>query len=151
MFTANGLGALMTLGFARLALAQGTVTGRIVAAEEEKANVAVVNEFCATFVRRDLQKAVSLLADNATYRPTQRTAPVVGKEKVTETLEGFFTRFPEFDFKVLNTVALGPIILNERDDIFGPSNTQPARTFHAYGVFLVENGKIVEWQDFVLQ
>lgn len=49
------------------------------------------------------------------------------------------------------TVALGPLVLNERDDIIVMTNGS-ARTFHvAAGLFFVENGKIVEWTDYVIQ
>ena len=57
------------------------------------------------------------------------------------------------DFKVLSTVALGPLVLNERDDIFEPSDTAQgfSGTFRvAAGLFFVENGKIVEWTDYFL-
>src|ERR1700730_12460477 len=127
MFTTGGLGTLAAFGFARQLLAQGAVTGKSIAADEEKANIAIVNEFCATFGRRDLDKAVSLLADNATYRPIQRSAPSAGNAKGTDPLKGFLARFPAIEFKILKSVPLGPIIVNERDDIFAASNTQPAR------------------------
>ena len=65
-------------------------------------------------------------------------------------MRGFIDRIVAF--KILRTVSLEPIVMNERDDVFGASATQPARTFHvAAGVFFVENGKIVEWTDDVAQ
>lgn len=150
-FAAGGLSALAAVGLSKLAFAQAPPTqGRSVTPEVETANIAVVNDFCAAFDHKDLNKALSLLADNCTYRVTQARPAIVGKEKVAETLKGFMDRIVAF--KVLKTVALGPIVVNERDDVFGASATQPARTFHvAAGVFFVENGKIVEWTDYVLQ
>ena len=150
-FTASGLTALATLGLARLSFAQAAApAGKSVSPEIEKANVAVVNDFCAAFARKDLAKAVSLLANNCTYRPTQTRPPVVGKEKIADTIKGFLERGAEF--KVLKTVAIGPLVLNERDDIIVTATNGPTRTFHvAAGLFFVENAKIVEWTDYVLQ
>jgi limonene-1,2-epoxide hydrolase len=52
---------------------------------------------------------------------------------------------------VLNTVALGPVVVNERDDPFAATATSPAVNFHvAAGVFFLENGKIVEWTDYIM-
>src|SRR3984893_9953380 len=114
-FGAIGLGALATLGLSRASFAQTAFpSGKVVPPEIEKANVAVVNAFCAAFARKDLTKAVSLLADNCSYRTTQTRPPILGKDKVAETIKGFIERFAEF--KVLKTVALGPLVLNERDD-----------------------------------
>ena len=150
-FAAGGFGAFAALGLSRLAFGQGaTVQGKSVSPDVEKANIAVVNDFCAAFDRRDLSGAMSLLADNCVYRVTQTRPPLVGKDKIAETVKGFMDRVVAF--KVLKTVALGPLVVNERDDVFGAASNQPARTFHvAAGVFFVENGKIVEWTDYVLQ
>ena len=148
-FTAGGLGALATLGLSPLAAGQSTGNmGKSVSADVEKANVRIVNDFCAAFARKDFDKAISLLADNCVYRPTQTRPPVVSKQKVAETIKGFIGRA---EFKVLKTVVLGPLVVNERDDVIAQANG-PTRTFHvAAGVFFVENGKIVEWTDYLLQ
>jgi limonene-1,2-epoxide hydrolase len=149
-FTVSALTAFATLGLPRLALAQAaTSTGKSIPPDVEKANIAIVNDFCAAFARKDLAKAVSLLADNCSYRPTQMRPAVVGKEQVLTTVKVFLERGAEF--KVLKTVALGPLVLNERDDII-VMETGPSRTFHiAAGLFFVDNGKIVEWTDYVVR
>src|SRR5262245_47803720 len=125
-FTARSLNALAALGMSNYSFAQNTVpTGKTVSPETEKANVAIVNDFCAAFGRKDLAKAVSLLADSCVYRPLQTRPPIAGKEKVADLIKGFLERRAEF--KVLKTVVLGPIVLNERDDV---SLTPQARTYH---------------------
>lgn len=148
-FATGGLTALAAFGLARVSFAQAANLGKSVSREVERANVAVVNEFCAAFAQKDSSKIVLLLADNCVYRTTQTRPPIVGKDKVVETIKGFLDR--GIEFKVLKTVVLGPIVLNERNDILAQANG-PARTFHvAAGLFFVENGKIVEWTDYVLQ
>ena len=147
-FGATGLGALATVGLSGLSFSQEAF--KAVPPEVERANVAIVNAFCAAFAQKDLTRAVSLLADNCSYRPAQTRPPILGKDKVAETIKGFLERGAEF--KVLKTVALGPLVLNERDDVIITANGKETRTFHvAAGLFFVENGKIAEWTDYLIQ
>jgi limonene-1,2-epoxide hydrolase len=126
-FSASGLGAIAALRGPSLSAAQAqALIGVSVSPDVEKANVRVVDEFCAAFARGDLAKATSL---NYMDRGT--------------------------DFRVLKTVVLGPLVLNERDDIFpkglSDSNTGPTTIRVAAGLFFVEDGKIVEWTDYVIR
>jgi len=64
------------------------------------------------------------------------------------------TRFIELgaEFKVIRSVALGPLVLNERDDIVVMAAGAPARTFHiAAGLFFIADGRIAEWTDYVIR
>jgi limonene-1,2-epoxide hydrolase len=145
------LSALAVLGLPSIALAQaqGQTRGATVSAAVQQANVAVVNQFCAAMGRRDLTGALALLADNCTYRSIQTRPPAVGKEAVTTAIKGYIDRVQAFT--VRNTVALGPVVVNERDDPFAATATAPAVNFHvAAGVFFLENGKIVEWTDYIM-
>lgn len=152
-FAASGLGAIAALGGPRLLSAQTPGSrGVSLSAEDEQANVRVVNAFCAAFAARDPDTATSLLAENCVYRVSQTRPPIIGHAAVAEQVRDFIDRGAEF--KVLDTVVLGPIVLNERDDIFpkgfGPSGNPV--TFHiAAGFFFVEAGKIVEWTDYIVQ
>ena len=158
-FAASGLTALATLGLSRLSLAQAAGgaqgaggqapvnNGKAVPPEIEKANMAVVTDFCQAFVRKDAAKAASLLNDNCTYRVVQARAPIVGKEKVSEQIKGLMERGAEF--KIYKTVALGPLVFNDRDDIL-QRPTGPI-TIRLTGFFFVEDGKITEWTDYVIR
>ena len=149
-FGAGSLAAI-ALGFARAGAAQSApLFGKQVLAEVEKANIALVDEFCAAFARRDTGKAVSLLSDNCSYRTSQTRPPLVGKASVASTI----TRFIDLgaEFKVIRSLALGPLVLNERDDIVVMEAGAPARSFHiAAGFFFIENGRISEWTDYVVR
>jgi limonene-1,2-epoxide hydrolase len=117
---------------------------------DEEANIRVVNEFCAAFERKDAATAISLLADRCVYRTSQTRPPIVGREQVADTVKGFIDRGARFT--VLKTVALGPLVLNERDDTVVTAEKEPARTFHiAAGFFYVNEGKIVEWTDYLVR
>ena len=166
-FAAGGLTALATLGLSRLSIvqaagaaqasggaqtaapgAQAAVSGKAVSPAVEQTNVAVVTEFCTAFARKDVAKAVSLLGDTCTYRVVQNRPPIVGKEKVTEQITGLIERGAEF--KIHKTVALGPLVMNDRDDVL-VRQTGGTITIRLTGFFFVEDGKISEWTDYVVR
>ena len=52
---------------------------------------------------------------------------------------------------LLNTAraqAIGNVVINERVDHFDMGDRKMA--FHVAGFFLVKDGKIVEWQDYMM-
>ena len=57
----------------------------------------------------------------------------------------------EIGFRVLRTVALGPVVVNERDDVLPGAGGQPRVIRVHAGLFFVEDGKILEWTDYVLR
>ena len=50
-------------------------------------------------------------------------------------------------FEVHESWARGPMVINERTDYF---DSPRLKRWHGVGVFLVKDGKIVEWQDFTI-
>lgn len=156
-FAASGLGTLSFLAVSSRAFAQvgqQVDLAKPVTPEVEKANVVLVNDFCAAFEAKDLARLVSLLADNVVYRITQARSleqAAKGKDAVAAIYRPLMDR-GEVSFKVLTTVSLGPIVLNERNDFLPGSPTQPARILRIHaGMFFVQDGKIVEWTDYRLQ
>ena len=149
--TVSGIGAVIGLG--SLGLAEGAVVQTTVSKETEQTNARIVTEFCEAFATRDIAKATSLLSETCTYRPTQTAPPVTGRDAVAERIRRIMMDRGGIDFKVLKTVALGPIVVNQRDDIPREPRTVNGRTvtnFHvAGGVFFVDEGKIVEWTDYL--
>lgn len=136
-----------------VAMAKGIAAQTTVSKETEQMNVRIVTEFCDSFAKGDVAKATSLLAENCTYRGTQTAPPVTGRDAVAERIKRIMTDRGGIDFKVLKTVALGPIVVNQRDDIPREPRTIRGKTvtnFHvAGGVFFVHEGKIVEWTDYL--
>lgn len=115
----------------------------------EKANVQVVNDFCASFAGRDVAKIASFLADTCVYRVTETAMPLVGKDAVVARIKGFVDPAQVVEFPVAETFAKGPIVMNERTDRFvRPDRTN---TFHVVGVFFVRDGKIAEWTDYIIR
>ena len=151
-FSMSGLAGLAALSLPLQSLGQeSAVVGRFGSADEEKANVKVVEQFCAAWSHKDLDTIASLLADDCSFRSNQKSPPVVGKQMVTERFKGDFAR-ASFELKILKAVGLGPVVLTQRDDIITPLNGNASRTIRiAAGMFFVDNGKIVEWTDFGLR
>jgi limonene-1,2-epoxide hydrolase len=123
-------------------------TGRLAAAEwtpAEKANVQVVNGFCAAWSSHDVAKIMSFFADTCAYRATETQEPVKGREAVKARIASIVDRVEKFE--LLDTFAKGPMVCNERIDSFTGG---PLGSWHGVGVFFLRDGKIVEWSDYTI-
>ena len=111
----------------------------------ENANAQIVTDFCAAWPSHNLDKVMSFFAGNAAYRVSETQEPVKGKEAVGERIKSFLDRVKEFE--VLDTLAKGPMVFNERIDHFTGG---PLKSWHGVGVFFLKEGKIVEWYDYTI-
>jgi limonene-1,2-epoxide hydrolase len=69
---------------------------------------------------------------------------------VTERLGSWMTSSDlGIEFKILETFAAGPMVMNRRIDSF-KSKTRPL-TWEGIGVFFVKDGKIKEWSDYTIR
>ena len=116
--------------------------------EAETANVRIVNDFCAAWATRDLARTLPFLAADCVYRMTETTAPATGHDGVTNRLKPTVDRSTRVEFKVLDTFAAGPIVINHRIDQF--VSYRPL-TWEGVGVFFVKDGKIKEWSDYTIR
>src|SRR6185503_3722250 len=114
-------------------------------AADEKANVKIVNDFCAAWPSHDLAKVMAFFPDNGAYRMTETMEPAKGKDAVTARVKSIIDRVVKFE--VLDTWARGPMLINERIDSFSGG---PLKAWHGVGVFFVKDGKIVEWYDYTI-
>jgi limonene-1,2-epoxide hydrolase len=112
---------------------------------DERANVKVVNDFCAAWPSHDVSKIMAFFADNGAYRMTETMEPAKGRDAVTARVKSIIDRVVKFD--VLDTWARGPMVINERIDSFSGG---PLKAWHGVGVFFVKDGKIVEWYDYTI-
>jgi limonene-1,2-epoxide hydrolase len=77
---------------------------------------------------------------------TETNPPIAGVEKVLETYKAL--NATSIEFKVLETLTAGPIVINRRIDRFaGPRSF----TWEGVGVFFVKDGKIKEWSDYTIR
>ena len=111
----------------------------------EKANIQVVKDFCAAWPSHDLEKILGFFADNGSYRMTETMEPTKGREALIARLKMIINNVSQFE--ILDTWARGPMVINERIDRF--TNFQ-LKSWHGVGVFLVKDGKIVEWYDYTI-
>ena len=111
----------------------------------EKANIQVVKDFCAAWPSHDLDRIVGFFAENGSYRMTEAMEPSKGREALIARLKMIINNVTQFE--ILDTWARGPMVINERIDRF--TNFQ-LKSWHGVGVFLVKDGKIVEWYDYTV-
>jgi limonene-1,2-epoxide hydrolase len=116
--------------------------------EAEKANVKTVSDFCAAWSTRDIARVLPFLADDCVYRMSETTPPVNGHAGVTDRLKSWLDDSTLVEFKVLDTSAAGPIVINHRIDRF---MTARPLTWEGVGVFFVKDGRIKEWSDYTIR
>ena len=141
--TRRGLLAGAGIGAAGMALATGAQAAPMT--DSEKANVKLVEAFCAACGGKDADKIMAFFSDNPSYRQTELQAPAVGRQAVAEKITGGVKVATKFE--VHESWARGPMVINERTDYF---DSPRLKRWHGVGVFLVKDGKIVEWQDFTI-
>jgi limonene-1,2-epoxide hydrolase len=137
-FLAAGAGFAALAGFASRAEAAEMTAG-------ERENVRVVTAFCAAWPSHDLAQVMSFFADTGAYRMTETMEPAKGRDAVTERVKSIIDRVEEF--RVLDTFARGPMVVNERIDRF---SSGALKAWHGVGVFFIKDGKIVEWYDYTI-
>jgi limonene-1,2-epoxide hydrolase len=134
--------------FTMTGLAMAGMTGRADAAEvsaSEKANIQIVNDFCAAWPSHNVDKIMSFFAENCAYRVNETQEPYKGRQAVMDRVKSFVDRVDSFD--VIETFARGPMVFNERKDHFTGG---PLKMWHGVGVFFLKDGKIVEWYDYTI-
>jgi limonene-1,2-epoxide hydrolase len=114
----------------------------------EKMNVQVVNAFCAAWATSDAEKLASFMAEDCTTRLSETQPPSKGRAAFRDTLKNLFQRVQKVEIEVTESFAIGPTVLNDRIDyITREGNRSPIRVV---GFFLVKDGKIAEWTDYVV-
>jgi len=111
----------------------------------ERANMQVVRDFCAAWPSHDLDRILSFFADAGSYRMTETMEPTKGRDALIARIKMIINNVTQFE--ILDTWARGPMVVNERIDRF--TNFQ-LTSWHGVGVFLIKDGKIVEWYDYTI-
>jgi limonene-1,2-epoxide hydrolase len=114
----------------------------------EKANLDLVTRFCESFATRDMTKIAAFLSPGIVYRLTD-TAPAVKGAEAIARIRAYVERSTAIDFKILDSWVRGAVVTNERIDAFTRPEGNVA--YHLTGVFLVKDGKIVEWADYSIR
>jgi len=112
----------------------------------EKANVKAVNDFMASW--DDPDKSVTFLSPDASVRMVEDQPPVIGPAAVAAAMKSFMTPGLTLTVETLSTTAQGPVVLNKRIDTMKTPG-KPDQVFPVVGVFVVKDGKITEWVDYL--
>ncbi len=112
----------------------------------EQANVKIVDDFIAAW--DDPDRAVGYLAPQASVRMIEDQPPIVGQAAIAEAFKGFMTPGVSLTVETLQTTVHGPIVMNKRIDTL-KTEGKPDQVFPVVGVFLVKNGRILEWTDYL--
>ena len=108
-------------------------------------NEQLVREFCAAWVRRDIDELLGYFAADAVYH-NMPLEPLRGVDAIRTTLEMFVTPAQKVEFEVLAVASTGNLVFTERVDrfvILGREISLPVA-----GVFEIVAGKIVAWRDY---
>ena len=121
------------------------------AATIEKTNIQLIKDFCKAWGEdppdpEDM--ANKYLADDCVVRFGDTIDPVTGHDAAVALFQTFLSNGERYDLKILETFARGPVVVNSRID----STIKSTRTTHptsVVGVFIVRDGTIKEWSDYV--
>jgi limonene-1,2-epoxide hydrolase len=106
------------LGIAAILAGAGRLAAADVQASEwtaaERANAKIVTDFCAAWPSHDINKVMSFFTDTCAYRVTEAQEPNKGRQAVNDRIASFLPRVVKFE--VLETMAKGPMVFNERID-----------------------------------
>jgi limonene-1,2-epoxide hydrolase len=137
---------LASLAAGATSVVPGVADAAQAAGTANQAGVRIVTDFCAAVSKLDPAAMRPFFADDIVYRMTETTPPIVGVEKVIEA----YTKLnaTSIEFKVLETMTAGPIVINRRIDRFVSPRSF---TWEGVGVFFVKDGKIKEWSDYTIR
>lgn len=115
----------------------------------EQQNTDVVERFCRAWEEADVSLLLGFLDDAVFYQmwDADNAIKVQGKEEFEEVVGGFLAGVDTVEFDLLRTQCMGKIVINERTDRFISEGGQ--MVFSVTGVFVVEDGKIVYWKDYL--
>jgi limonene-1,2-epoxide hydrolase len=119
-------------------------------AELERQNIDLVTRFCAAWSERRVEALLPFVADDVFYQMWDAEDAIVvqGKPQLIETLGPFLESTRRVEFEIVRTQGMGKIVTNERHDTF-VFDGDTEWFFPVVGVFVLEDGLIRHWKDFV--
>jgi len=106
----------------------------------------LIRRFCDEFGKgASVDEIVAYFTDDAIYHNIP-VDPVVGPEAIKAMFAMFTTGVERMEFRVLNIVGEGDVVLTERVDVFVLPNV--TIELPVMGTFEVRDGKIAKWRDY---
>jgi limonene-1,2-epoxide hydrolase len=108
--------------------------------------VDLIRRFCDEFAKgSSVDEIVAYFTDDAVYHNIP-VEPAVGPEAIKAVFSMFTTGVERMEFKILNIVGDGDVVLTERVDVFVMPNV--TIELPVMGTFEVRDGKIAKWRDY---
>ena len=146
----GGLGAFALAGLATTA--QATPAAGATLTPAEAANLKLVQDFIATWGAADFDpdKVMPVyLASDGRVRVLQDQPFVTGPAAVAAAFKPYLQHGERFKVKFLDVFARGPLVTTHRIDTqVAPG--KPDVKMEVLGVFLLKDGKIQEWTDYLV-
>ena len=118
----------------------------------EAANVKVVKDLCATWSAKDFDPdavAKAYFAPDASVRVLDSMPFAVGPAAIAAAFRPFVQHGERFKVQFLDVFARGPLVVTHRIDTqVAPG--QADKAMEVVGVFLVRDGRIKEWTDYLV-
>jgi limonene-1,2-epoxide hydrolase len=106
----------------------------------------LIRRFCDEFAKgSSVDDIVAYFTDDAVYHNIP-VEPAVGPEAIKAVFSMFTTGVDRMEFKILNIVGKGDVVLTERVDVFVMPNV--TIELPVMGTFEVRDGKIAKWRDY---
>ena len=106
----------------------------------------LIRRFCDEFAKgSSVDDIVAYFTDDAVYHNIP-VEPAVGPEAIKAVFSMFTTGVDRMEFKILNIVGEGNVVLTERVDVFVMPNV--TIELPVMGTFEVRDGKIAKWRDY---
>ena len=106
----------------------------------------LIRRFCDEFAKgSSVDEIVAYFTDDAVYHNIP-VEPAVGPEAIKAVFSLFTTGVERMEFKILNIVGEGDVVLTERVDVFVLPHT--TIELPVMGTFEVQGDKIAAWRDY---
>lgn len=146
MFLSGGLGAAAAASLAASPAAAAEPSAA------ETANIKLVKDFCATWSAKGFDPGAVMpvyFAPDAHVRVLDSLPFVVGPAAIAAAFKPYLQKGERFQVQFLSVFAKGPLVVTNRIDTqVAPG--QADKAMEVVGVFLVRDGKIREWTDYLI-
>lgn len=107
-----------------------------------------VSDLFAAWTRINLDEIMTYFTADAVWDNVPMNAPAKGAAAIREMTQGFLKDMTSFDVKLLKTLHVGNVLVNERVDTVVMKNGKKA-AIPVVGVFeLNDAGKVTVWRDY---
>lgn len=144
--------SFLAAGAAGLALTAfgGVRQARAELSDTEQANLDLVNAMCRDIEELDMTAMTDYFSENIEFQLFDGQPLIKGREPFLAMGAQFMGVYERAEFIIHRSHVLGKLVINERTDNFYAKEGGQNQSFHVTGFFVVRDGKIHEWKDYLL-